>query len=446
MTLVATAVLIALVAKRPRAAIVLTFVVLALLGDVRRLVGMAGGDGGFRIDPLLLVGPLAAAALLISIARQPSRLVPQSLLSKLVTTLAGLMIVQIFNPVQGGLTVGLFGVLFFLVPLSWFWIGRHFADQQFVRDVLLMTVVPLAALATLVSIYQAFVGFPPHQQWWIDHRGYNALMVAADKVRPFSFFPSSAESSKFIGVAAVTLAAHVILRPAGRWSFVLAALAGVFFFAVLIHATRTVLAMTAVACCLMWAVRSRSPAAWGPRLAVAVVVGGGVMVAALTFIEKADVPDAIAPMAKHQAAGLLDPFGSKASTVDVHSEKLAGGMLSGLTQPLGHGLGATTLAAARFGGNYKPSEVDVSDIMITLGLPGGLLYVTIMLTVGVVAVTRWTRRRTAASLAVAGVLFAEAGTWLFGGHYALSALNWFLIGSLDHRPPAASHVTAGGGR
>jgi len=64
--------------------------------------------------------------------RRGLRILHETPLAMSVSILGLIYILEIFNPLQGGLTVGLTGALFVLVPVTWFYFGR--ASTQVHRD------------------------------------------------------------------------------------------------------------------------------------------------------------------------------------------------------------------------------------------------------------------------------------------------------------------------
>jgi hypothetical protein len=110
------------------------------------------------------------------------------------------------------------------------------------------------------------------------------------------------------------------------------------------------------------------------------------------------------------------------------------GFLEGLTSPLGHGLGSTTFAAQKFGTDSDggSSELDVSDMFISLGLAGGLLYLGVAV-FGIRAALRYFREtRLSVGLPVLAILLATLGGWLIDGQYSTCSLVFFILGSVVH--------------
>jgi hypothetical protein len=198
--------LIALATVRIQMALMGVLVYLVFLGDLRRL--LIPWAGWSDMDPLLIVGPVFAIALCAyAFASQAAQ--ADTPMARWVLALMGVMALQVFNPRQGGLLVGVAGALFYIVPLLWFWIGRSYATPAFMRTLLFKVIVALAGLAALMGLYHSFYGYLPYQQQWYDIAGYVALGAEGHKA-PISFFSSSIEYANFLLVAIVVLWAVVV--------------------------------------------------------------------------------------------------------------------------------------------------------------------------------------------------------------------------------------------
>jgi hypothetical protein len=110
---------------------------------------------------------------------------------------------------------------------------------------------------------------------------------------------------------------------------------------------------------------------------------------------------------------------------------MVNGLESSITNPLGHGTGAVTLAATRYGGSAQGTEVDPSNMGVALGLLGLISYLV------VAAVGLWTAYRVAArrrswwALASLGLLLVTFLQWTNGGQYAVAWLPWLVLGWAD---------------
>jgi hypothetical protein len=120
------------------------------------------------------------------------------------------------------------------------------------------------------------------------------------------------------------------------------------------------------------------------------------------------------------------------------------GIKEGFTDPIGHGLGSTTLAATKFGGdpNTSSSEMDISDMFIGLGLLGGPVYLYIVFAAIRRAFAYTQAVRLTVSLPVLAVLVSTLSTWMIGGQYSTSAVVCFLIGALAYDRNSVDAITA----
>src|SRR5204863_7751167 len=76
-------------------------------------------------DPIHLLTPTVTILPFASLLwLRRSRLFLARPLARPVTILAGIFILQVFNPSQGTLFVGLSGAMFILIPVAWFYFGQ----------------------------------------------------------------------------------------------------------------------------------------------------------------------------------------------------------------------------------------------------------------------------------------------------------------------------------
>ena len=192
---------VAVVWMSPRSTILGLAFWLIALGMVRRLVG-SGSSGGLG-DPLLLVGP-AVLLLLFLVASGRGALRQRSRLANAIGLLSLLVLVEALNPFQGGLLVGLAGLLFMLVPMLAFWVGRSLLDDVTLRR-LFQLVAVLSVVSAIYGLIQQFVGFPSWDERWITSSGYVALNVGNGVTRAFGNFSSAQEYAAFLSVGLVIL-------------------------------------------------------------------------------------------------------------------------------------------------------------------------------------------------------------------------------------------------
>ena len=416
-------VLWALTLQSPRAGIVATIAFLIPLGDYRRYASFFGAYP--PNDPLLLVAP-AAALLIVCTAVAGNRIRGSSALSAWILFFMVLMFAQIFNPLQGGIAVGFGGALFYLVPMLWFWIGRAYGTPEFVVALLRRVVLPLALLAALLGVYQSFFGLLRFEAAWVDAIGYTALYVAKDVVRAFGFSTSAAEFTRLLLLGEVIVVA-AWLSERSRLILWLPLLLVAQFLA----SSRSPVVMFLGAAALLWSIQTRRQLTWAPRFVVAGAVGVAVATAALLLIQQSVSFGRIDPLVTHQVEGLLSPTDPTKSTAMGHMGLAWQAVVEGVASVVGHGLGSTTLAGAKFGSTFFGAEVDLSNMFYSLGLVGGLTYLAIMFLVLKGSITVWRRRRGAAELSLVAVIASTVLVWLLGSEYAIAAIVWFAIGAID---------------
>jgi hypothetical protein len=414
---------------RPPVAIVGTLIFLAVLGDLRRaLIPFAGWTSE---DPLLLVGPVVASLLVLSaFVRRDLRV--DTPIARCLAFVMVLMVLQVFNPQQRGLRIGLAGTLFTLVPLLWFWIGRTYLTPAFVTVVLYRIVPVVAMAAAVLGLVQVFHGFFPFESEWtrvVSTTSYVALNVSGH-IRPFAFFTSAAEYAQYLALGLMALWAG-LLRPSPIPRPLVLVMMLFMAIALVLASSRGIIVTVLAAGTLLWALQSHSRAAVLQRLALALAIVVAGLAWVLAQAPRGDLSGRAGELLEHQIVGLRYPLDPKNSTTQAHFELLLNALTEGIRNPLGHGLGVTSLAASRFGGRSFSSEVDVGNAFVSLGLVGGIAYAATIGLILITAVRYWARSRSLIALAMVGILTASIGQWLIGGLYAVSALIWLSIGALD---------------
>jgi hypothetical protein len=408
------------------------FAFLFLLGDIRRINGLFFYYSKF--DLLLLVAPVFA--LIISLPFLV-RLRLNDPITKGVFALMVVMTIEIVNPRQGGLSIGLTGALFYIVPMLWFWIGNRYGSEDLIGKVLYQVVLPLSVLAALLGFYQTFVGFLPWEQAWLDSgAGYAALRVGTE-IRPFGFSVSFAEYATLLQLGAgIAIAGWFSGRK------VLAIWLPLILPALVLASMRQVVVKLIVAIAVIWGLRRAREKGFLVRFLVSLCVIVGLMQIGLSrfMAGAADGNSKSHALIQHQAAGLSDPMNEKTSTLRLHAGYVTYGLTQGFTHPLGAGLGSTTAASQKLGegaggaagddDSATNTELDITDMFVALGVVGGFCYLFVVIVV-TRAIFRYaqTAQKTVA-LAVVALLVCTGGSWLISGQYSISALDWFVIGAV----------------
>lgn len=417
-----TFLLIALSVVNIRMSIIGAFVYLVFMGDLRRLLIPSVGWSGE--DPLLLIGPVFALVV-FAYAWSSQSIRVDSPLAAWMLALIGVMILQMFNPRQGGLIVGVAGALFYIIPLLWYWIGRTYATPSFVNQLLFYVVAPLAALSAAFGLFQIFYGFLPYQMDWYELGGAS-VVGAVGTEKPMSFFSSPTEHDNFVLSGLIVLIAALLhRRQYGLLLFILPLTAAIF-----LGGSRGPVAKLIVTATGLWAVLGTNKSTWIVRGGLALVLAVVGLSWSLSSIEVQESNERVEFRLERQRKGLTGATNENSSALN-HLSMMAHGFKQGVTTPLGYGLGATTRAGAKYGGMSGSTEADSSDVFRSTGLVGGIIYLVILFLVIRSAVQYWGRTRSLLALCLAGVLAVNFFLWLRGGQYAVSPLIWFLIGALD---------------
>jgi hypothetical protein len=433
--------LLVAIRDKPLAAL-LTIAYLNLLGDIRRIVSFVGDSPS--LDLLLLVGPAVVTIFAIPLLLRV-RLRDQ--LSKAMLVLLLLMILEVFNPKQGGLAIGFSGALFYIAPMFWFWVGRRYASPAVVETFLYKILFPLALLAACLGLAQSFIGFFPWEQAWIDvaAKTYTALHVG-NSIRAFGYSVSATEYATLMTIGAAGIVAAAI---AGRKAWIVAV--PVLIAGIILASGRSLVLKLIVTLACVWTLRKGDGLSFikAIKLAVLAIVGLlgiGFVASRFASEDQSSKDQSAAQQAiSHQAGGLSHPLDEHYSTASIHQTLVLHAIGEGFSYPIGHGLGATTLASSKFGSNEKTgsSEVDFSDMFISLGALGGLLYLFVIWATAREALEYTKAVKRSVSLPVLAVLTCTLASWLIGGQYSTASLVFFLIGGLvyeKNRVPEGNRV------
>jgi hypothetical protein len=410
-----------------------------------------------QTDPIHLVTPLITLmGFAMLLQRSKLRIFRETPLAGLVSILGLIYFLEIFNPLQGSLSVGLSGALFVLVPVAWFYFGQ--AMKPAFMETALRLMVVLGILTSLYGLYQLWFGFPSFEQYWIDNTEfYNSISVGNVK-RALATYSSAEEWGRYIEIGALIAlgfgaCARNYLRRAG-WFACGAALT----LMLLLTGQRTAIfgLIFGVFVLLMLGAKTWRGAVGRFLLAVAPVVIIAVLVRAPTNDDMLshDSDDTMGAVLSHTARGTLRP-----AQEDSLQERLKNWTFLATElipyRPLGIGIGGTSVGAWRFNADLDLPPIDSYFIstVITCGLPAALLFIWILLRATLMS-WRASRRAEARSREVGSseVEWREARVWriaatlmpvlilnsLFGNTftlYSVAPVGWLLVGWISARAP-----------
>lgn len=411
-----------LCASAPRTTVLVLLGWLAAIGTLRRLL-LYGGVAS-QNDPLLLVAPIGVAVLVV-VAAKRGAFRSRTPLSTTVLLFSGLCVIGAFNPAQGGPVAGLAGLLFFLVPVLWFWVGRGLLDDQLFKRVLLALAV-LTPLAAIYGLWQVYTGFPPWDANWIRATpSYGALSVGK-AFRPFASLSSTAD---YVGYVAIGLVLWTLLLRRRTKVLLVLLVVAVLGAGLAVGSVRGALVGLVVTLGVVFAV-SR-----GYGIGRTAFFGLGSLWL-LSLIVGSVNPNSFgtgnsSALLSRQVVGLADPFNRQTSTLPGHIDTMVGGLTQALREPLGRGPAAVTLAGQKLGSGATGTDIDPSNVAVALGLPGLLTYLVLVVLGLRRAFELAGDCRDYFSLAVLGILVITCTQWLAGGNYAVAPLPWLMLGWLD---------------
>ena len=419
----------AVVWMSPRSTILGLAFWLIALGMVRRLVG-SGSSAGLG-DPLLLVGP-AVLVLLFLVASGRGALRQRSRLANVIGLLSLLVLVEALNPFQGGLLVGLAGLLFMLVPMLAFWVGRSLLDDVTLRRLFRLVAV-LSVVSAIYGLIQQFVGFPSWDERWITSSGYVALNVGNGVTRAFGNFSSAQEYAAFLSVGLVILVTSLpkvrrVLLPLALGAI------GLVGYALVLASVRTSLVLTAAALGSMAAARVRLRPGIALLAGALAVVALGVGLSYVSVSSQTATSAAANPagtLLQHDISGITNPTGS-GSSLPGHLSETFDGVKSAFSQPIGYGTGSVTPASGHLGASaIAGTDSDLGNAGTGLGLLGFILYAVVVV-LGLLCTYRLAaRRRDALAFAALGLLVVMLDQWLNGDLYSVAWLVWLSLGWVD---------------
>ncbi|TFE22640.1 hypothetical protein [Cohnella luojiensis] len=406
--------------RKPALALYLLILYLPFLGLFRRaLIPVAGWN---TLDPLVIVGPAVVLILVFkwfydkSIHREI--IADDTRLFQLIRWMLLIDCIQIFNPIQGSLFTGIAGIIFYIVPIGYMILGREYIDEKKIK-MIFATVFFIGVIVALYGFKQYFYGYYPFEDMWVELSGYTALKVYG-VMRPISTFTSASEYAHYLGIAIVIAWAYILRSGIVAKIFGIVGLL-LLYSALFTESARGAIVTATLALVIISIVNSKK---LSNKILVS-LIACGVMTGMFFAMSKLNTEN---DLIYHSVVGLTDPMGEESTTLG-HYNLMIDGFLKGFTNPLGHGLGSTTIAAGKFSGSAVSSEVDLSNKFLATGIVGGILYLIIMIKILFIAFKQ--ANSSIVHLVILGVLFSQAGQWLNGGHYSVVGLIWIMIGYLD---------------
>jgi hypothetical protein len=391
-------------------------------------------------DPIHLITPVVTLfALIVVFQKQRLNMLWSTPLAGSVSVLALIFFLEIFNPLQGSLFIGLTGALFMLVPVAWFYFGQS-VSEKFIYGALCL-VVFLGILGSIYGTYQMTFGYPAFEQYWIDNTDLYTSIAVGHVKRALATFSSAEEWGRYTeigGIIALGLA-FASRRLAARIGWFVCALAAVS--GVLLSGQRTAVFgfMVGAATLVMLGARNLGWAAARVGLLLLPVVLVVVFVTPPSDDEmwsKGD-DETVSTLLTHTKRGTLKP--AEEESLQIRLENWGYLITSVIPyRPLGAGIGAGSLSDLRSNSDSDLPPVDNFILVLALacGIPGALLFIWILLRATWLSfrVARGAlpdTRNACINRIVAAIMPALILNSIFGltfSIYSVAPLAWLLIG------------------
>jgi hypothetical protein len=435
LVLIVLPVVIALVWLNPKAMLAVLPVWMVMLGLVRRLTP-GGGNTTFSGDPVLIIGPVILILLFLT-AINRGAFDHRTRLSTIVAAFGTLALFEAANPHQPSLLTGLGGLLFILVPMLAFWIGRAMLDRALAIQIV-RTVAILSLLAAAYGLFQQFHGLPSWDRNWISTKGYAALSLGSNVIRAFGPFSSAEEYAAFLSIGFVAWLALARRETRMFPPLHLAATATVGV-ALWFESERTAIFLVVLAMGVMGAARLRLKP-------YGVLAGGAFAVLLLIFVGShlgsGSGGSTSGVLSTHNIQGISSPFGA-GSSLSGHIKATRIGVWQGIRNPLGSGTGSVTIAANRYGKSKTVgTEFDPGNMGIAFGVFGLLIYAAFAWHAIKTAYRAAVRFNDTVALFGLGMLMATLFQWTNGDLYSVCWLIWLFLGYLDVTLAKAREETA----
>lgn len=333
-------------------------------------------------DPIHIVTPIVTLlAFAMLLQRRKLEIFRETPLAGLVSILGLIYFLEIFNPLQGGLVVGLTGALFILVPVCWFYFGQ--AIKPGFIETAFRVIVVLGLITSFYGVYQLVFGFPSFEQYWIDHTEFYNSISVGNVERALATYSSAEEWGRYIEIGALiafgfAAAAAKLFRRAG-WILAGATLTAML----LLTGQRTAMFGLILGCIVLMLLGART---WRAVIGRVLLVLAPVLLIAVLVkpptnddMLSHDENDRMGSVLSHTARGTLRPTEEGSLQERLTNWTWFATELAPY-RPLGIGIGGTSLGAWRFsdGTDLPPIDSYFISTVVTSGLPTALLFMWIL--------------------------------------------------------------------
>jgi hypothetical protein len=392
-------------------------------------------------DPIHVLTPLVTFVAFVMLFRKERfRLFWATPLAGSVSVLAIIFFLEIFNPIQGSLFVGLTGALFMLVPVAWFYFGQV-ASERFVR-IAFQLIVVLGIVGSLYGVYQLVFGYPKFEQYWIDNTDLYQSIAVGHVRRALATFSSAEEWGRYTEIGAIIAIGLGIAAQRGARRIGWYGAAAALVVAMMLSGQRTAIFgfIIGTITLLLLGARTFRGAAFRLSIILLPIVLAAVLITPPPADEMWSNGDneRVTTLLMHTQRGTLKPAEEESLQVRfVNWSYLITSVIP--YRPFGAGIGAGSLSDARENQNTESELPPIDNFILVLaiacGIPAALLFVWILLRVTwfSLLLARRAPAGTSASMnrIVAAMMPPLILNSIFGltfSIYSVAPVAWLLIG------------------
>jgi hypothetical protein len=393
-----------------------------------------------QLDPIHLLTPLVTLmALGRLLQRYRFNIVRATPLAGMVSILTAIFVIQIFNPLQGGIMIGLSGAMLILVPVSWFYFGQA-VNARFIR-VALQLIVALGIVTSLYGVYQLIWGYPQFERYWLENVEFYVSIGVGHVKRPLATFTNAEEWGRYIAMGALVAfgfgaGSRRLLNRTG-WFIGGTGLSIVLLFT----GQRTAIFGLLLGFGLLFLLGARNFRGVLARLILLLVPIMLIAVFAKPPSEdemwNKEETETVGTLLSHTQRGTLKPTGE--DSLYVRLEVWQDLIINVIPyRPLGAGLGAGSLGALKFSNVNEEIAIDnfILVLAVAVGIPGAILFLWILGRATLYAF-RQTKRAIpdTAEATMARIIAALMPMFVLNNFfgltfslYAVAPVGWLLIG------------------
>ncbi len=364
---------LALASLAPRRGVYVLILFLPFMYFLRRMV--LNFQQFDQRDPILLFPVITALLMLLGMVTIHRRTVldyfGRSPLLKACACLMGWMALEVLNPLQGSLLVGIGGAMFFLVPMAWCFFGLLITREALPR--ILRIVVGIGFVTAVYGLKQHFFGLAEVELYELKAKHFLKTFGSVDTVRIMSTFASLGDFSfyqSFAGFLAFALFWRRKRSPFLLLTFLLS------IYTMVWMAVRTAFLLQAFSIMVLLILHGSNVRRIVVRctLALIVITTFYAMLGTYDPDRMYDQQFSTNPYVVHTLSGLTHP--TQESSLQGRLVSWGGIVASAFTAyPVGHGIGSTTIAAGKFeGGSHFETDSYFFALFYGSGIPAPFLF------------------------------------------------------------------------